>query len=263
MADPDGRNLSPHFILSRLGGGRLKGKMDTVHDSAGLLRGASQPMTRTRRAAPDPEWVAMYRCGVPAPKIAVMAGAAATTVRYHLQIAASQDPGLRTAHHEAVAGAKPEVSAAALRNMNEVVALYLAEGGLPSNTGATARERTLGVWLYRRRREAAAGTLSPALRDGLAVIPGWNGPTARQAQDDARWQLRLEELATLRAGGGDWPRHQKTDDAHERTLGVWLHGQRIDYRAGRLNPAKLTKLNEFLPGWRQGRGHRGGRRSNH
>lgn len=54
---------------------------------------------------------------------------------------------------------------------------------------------------------------------------------ARKADDEARWQQRLQEIQTLRAAGGDWPRHQKTDDAHERTLGLWLRTQRIDYQA--------------------------------
>lgn len=111
----------------------------------------------------------------------------------------------------------------------------------------------------RRRRDAAQGALSPIYREALAVIPGWDKPSTRKADDEARWQQRLEELQNLRAAGGDWPRHQKTDDKRERTLGVWLHGQRIDYRAGRLVPAKEKKLNEVLPGWRDGRGHRGGR----
>ncbi|MFJ5694578.1 hypothetical protein ACIP9X_12090 [Arthrobacter sp. NPDC093125] len=53
------------------------------------------------------------------------------------------------------------------------------------------------------------------------------------------------------------------DDTHERTLDVWLHGQRIDYRAGRLDPGKDQKLNELLPAWREGRSPRGvrGRRA--
>lgn len=46
----------------------------------------------------------------------------------------------------------------------------------------------------------------------------------------------------------------------ELTLGARLNGQRRDHRAGKLDPAKGKKLNELLPGWRQGRGHRGGRR---
>jgi hypothetical protein len=45
-------------------------------------------MMEARRAAPHPEWVQMYRQGIPAPKIAAAAGVAKSTVRYHLHIAA-------------------------------------------------------------------------------------------------------------------------------------------------------------------------------
>lgn len=127
--------------------------------------------------------------------------------------------------------------------------------------GKSARERALESWLANRRRQAAEGTLSPAYREGLAVIPDWDKTSRSKADDEARWQQRLEELLRIRAAGGDWPRHQKTDDLNERILGVWLHGQRIEYRAGRLDPAREKKLNEILPGWREGRGHRGGRRA--
>lgn len=78
-----------------------------------------------------------------------------------------------------------------------------------------------------------------------------------KADKEAQWQQRLEELQHLRAAGGDWPRHQKLDDKHERTLRVWLHRQRIDYRTGRLNPVKEKKLNTDVPGWRDGRGRKG------
>lgn len=66
---------------------------------------------------------------------------------------------------------------------------------------------------------------------------------------------RRGTLATAAGGtaenwtaGDVWPRHQKTDDTLERILGVWLHGERIAYRAGRLAPDKEKKLNEILPG---------------
>lgn len=36
-------------------------------------------------------------------------------------------------------------------------------------------------------------------------------------------------------------------------MGVWLHTQRIDHRAGKLFPAKEQQLNKIVPGWRQGR----------
>jgi hypothetical protein len=55
----------------------------------------------------------------------------------------------------------------------------------------------------------------------------------------------------------EWPRHQKTNDQHERILGVGLHTQRMDFRASRLSSDK--KLNDCLPGRLEGRGqgHRG------
>jgi hypothetical protein len=45
----------------------------------------------------------MYRQGIPASKIAAAAGAAATTVRYHLQIAARAEPSIRNEHKAALA----------------------------------------------------------------------------------------------------------------------------------------------------------------
>ena len=217
-------------------------------------------MTQVRRTAPDEEFVRMYRKGIPTSKIASIEGVAETTVRYHLQIAARAEPGIRDEHKAALAPTPPRTPEAGLRNLADVIAFHGTEGRLPVTHGKSAKERALGSWLAHRRRQAAEGTLSPAYRDALAVIPGWDKPSTRKAEDETRWQQRLEELQEIRAAGGDWPRHQKTDDRHERTLGVWLHGQRIDYRAARLDPAKEKKLNELLPGWREGRGHRGGRR---
>lgn len=210
--------------------------------------------------APRAEWVEMYRRGIPAARIAQLVDTPSSTVRYHLQIAKKSDPGLLAGHQAALVTPARRTPKPGLRNLSDVISFYQAEGRLPVSHGKSARERALGVWLHRRRQEAVAGTLSPAYRNALAVIPGWDMPSTRKEEDEARWQQRLAELQDLRASRGDWPRHQKTDDTHERTLGVWLHGQRIDYRAGRLDPAKEKQLNELLPGWREGRGDRGGRR---
>lgn len=217
-------------------------------------------MTDARRTAPDPEFVQLYRRGMQTSKIAAWAGVAKTTVRYHLQLAATQDPSLRDEHKAALVAPAPRTSEAGLRNLVAVLAFYEAQGRLPVGHGKTARERALGSWLANRRRQSGEGTLSPMYRDTLAVIPGWDRPSTRKAQDAQRWQQRLEELQRVRAAGGEWPRHQKTDDREERTLGVWLHQQRINYRAGRMNPANEDKLNRLVPGWREGRGHCGGRR---
>ncbi|WP_227008360.1 helicase associated domain-containing protein [Pseudarthrobacter sp. AB1] len=198
--------------------------------------------------------------GISAARIAVLEGTPASTVRYHLQAAKRADPGLPAEHQAALATPTRRTPKAGLRNLADVLAFHQSTGRLPVSHGKSARERALGVWLARRRREAVEGTLSPAYADALVAIPGWDRPSTRKADDEARWQRRLEELQECRAAGSDWPRHQKTEDAHERAVGVWLHVQRIDYRAGRLDLAKESKLNELLPGWQEGRGHRGGRR---
>ena len=217
-------------------------------------------MVDPRRTAPNPEFVQLYRLGTPTSKIAAGAGVAETTVRYHLQIAAKQDPSIRDEHKAALYPTAPRTPAAGLRNLADVLAFHEAQGRLPVSHGRTKRERALGTWLANRRRQSAAGTLSPIYRDALALIPGWDAPSTRKAQDAERWQQRLEELQQIRAADGQWPRHQKTDDQDERTLGVWLHQQRIDHRAGRMDPAKEEKLNRLLPGWQEGRARSGGRK---
>lgn len=100
--------------------------------------------------------------------------------------------------------------------MADVLAFHKIHNRLPRTGEKDPRGRALGVWLHRRRQEAAAGVLAPAYRDALAVIPGWELPSTRKADDEARWQQRLEALHALRRAGGDWPRHQKTADRQER-----------------------------------------------
>lgn len=209
-------------------------------------------MTRLKRSAPDAEWVQMYRQGIPTPKIAAGAGVAETTVRYHLAIAARLEPSIRNEHRGA-ATTLPRITSAGRQNLEDILDLYEAEGRLPTTADSSARERALGVWLHRRRQEAARGDLAPTYKEALDVIPGWRGPSTKKTDDEARWKQRLVEVVDYLAGGNDWPRHNKTHNKEERVLGVWLHVQRINYRAGRLDPAKETQLNVVIPGWRQGR----------
>ncbi|TSE15732.1 hypothetical protein B1A87_007305 [Arthrobacter sp. KBS0703] len=70
--------------------------------------------------------------------------------------------------------------------------------------------------VYKRQR---AGTLAPAFREGLAVLPGWEG-TPRAEADEARWQARLTALIAYRAAGNNWPRHKATITGEEHELGV-------------------------------------------
>ncbi|MHA7199792.1 helicase associated domain-containing protein [Arthrobacter alkaliphilus] len=222
-----------------------------------MTQDAVQP---SRRSAPYCEWVEMYRRGITPSKIAEVCGAAVTTVRYHLQIAAQRDPGLRGEHAAALPVTVPDPSEASLQKMQNLVAFYQAQGRLPAADAKSSHEQALVSWLYRRRRESAQGTLSPVFRDGLGPIPGWDQASRGKAADEARWQQRLKEVEAIRKAGGEWPRHQKTDDPQERTLGVWLHGQRINYNRGKLTREKKLQLDKVLPGWREGRPRGGGRR---
>ncbi|SEQ04956.1 helicase associated domain-containing protein [Arthrobacter sp. OV608] len=209
-------------------------------------------MTQTKRLTPYPEWVLMYRNGIPASKISAVTGVAQSVIRYHLAIAAKQDPGLRDTHHAAARPVPGRVTEAGQRNLQDVLAFHETEGRLPVS-GLSRRESTMAEWLTRRRKDDAKGTLSPTYAEALDSIPGWRQNTAKREADAVRWKDRLTEVAAWLAGGNDWPRHQKTDERDERTLGVWLHTQRIDHRAGKLTAAKEAQLNEVIPGWRQGR----------
>jgi Helicase associated domain len=195
----------------------------------------------------------MYRQGIPSPKIAAVAGAAASTVRFHLQRAVQEDAGLRADHKAARVTITRETSAAQ-RNLDDVITFHRAEGRLPTTGGKTPRERALGVWLHRRRQDAAADTLSPAYREALRAIPGWDVATSQKADNEARWARRLTELVKYLAAGNDWPRHKGFTTEEERVLGVWLHVQRISRREGKLTPDREARLVSVVPGWRAGRG---------
>ena len=203
---------------------------------------------RLLRKAPYPEWVLMYRLGLGRDRIAALVRAAPATVGYHLRVARRQDPQLQAAHR--AAGAAP--SAAAVARMEEVIAWVAAAGRLPRGRSDDRAERSMEAWIRQRRAEAAAGTLHPCYRDGLARIPGWN-TNARTAADEARWDARLAELRRYRAEGNDWPRHQKYATEQEHTLGVWIHVQRQKLREGTLSPDKAAQLDAAVPGWQQGR----------
>lgn len=209
-------------------------------------------MTEAKRPAPHPEWVQMYRQGIPSPKIAAAAGVAKSTVRYHLHIAAQADPSIRD-EHRAAAGAPGQPSRAGLRNMENILALYKTEGRLPAFKGKSPGERALAVWLQRRRQDANRGALSPIYREGLKAIPWRDQQPGRKAKDEARWHQRLAELMDYMAAGNDWPLHKKADSEHERALGIWLHTQRMKHRSRELDQDKETQLNSDLPGWQTGR----------
>jgi hypothetical protein len=194
----------------------------------------------------------MYRGGLTRARIATLTRVPAQTVGYHLSAALAADPDLQTAHEKAAAKAPLRVGPSGLARMRELVDMVQETGRYPSRTAEDVAERTLASWLDRRRNDAAAGTLAPAYRDGLAVLPDWQRPPQAVA-DENRWQDRFQALAEYRAAGHDWPRHKSSVAGVEHELGVWLHAQRQKARRGDLDPAKAKALDEAVPGWRKGR----------
>lgn len=194
----------------------------------------------------------MYRGGLTRSRIAALTGAPAQTVGYHLSVARAADPGLQAAHQQAAGTTPPRATPLGMARMRELVAMVQETGRYPSRTADEVAERTLASWLQHRRQEDAAGTLAPAIRDGLAVLPDWQRPP-RPVAEEARWQDRLTALAAYRAAGNDWPLHKSAVTGEEHHLGVWLHAQRQKARRGELGEAKTGALDDALPGWRAGR----------
>ncbi|KRE67751.1 hypothetical protein ASG92_14045 [Arthrobacter sp. Soil736] len=154
--------------------------------------------------------------------------------------------------HETAARKPDRPTAHAAERVQQLAAFVQETGRYPSRSSGNVSERTLAEWLQRRRREAAVGTLAPALREGLGVLPEWRG-VPRAVADEARWQDQLAALAAYRASGQDWPRHKATVTGEEHELGVWLHTQRFMLRRGDLASAKVEPLDAAVPGWRTGR----------
>jgi hypothetical protein len=210
-------------------------------------------VTKRWEAAPNPEWVLMYRGGLTRGQIAKLVGAATSTVGYHLAAARAQDPELQAAH--AVAAAQKTAhaaSAAGLEHMRELVAFIQDTGRYPSRASTVESERTLVAWLQRRREEARDGTLAPAYREGLAALSRWQTPS-RADVEAAHWAERLAALVGYRAAGNDWPRHKAVIEGLEHDLGVWLHYQRAKLHRGELDDSRVQALDRELPGWREGR----------
>ena len=203
-------------------------------------------------AAPESEWVLMYRRGLGRGQIAEQSGAPVRTVGYHLAVARRLDPGLQE-EHAAATGAKPaRVTRQGLVRMAQLVAMVQGSGKYPSTKSSDGDERALAAWLNRRRRESKEGTLPPEFRDGLKIPGDWQD-LRRSTGDEARWQERLAALAAYRESGHDWPRHKTTSGGLEHELGVWIHTQRYKERRGELDPSKVAALDARVPGWRSGR----------
>ena len=130
---------------------------------------------------PNPDWVQMYRRGLSRGQIAERTGAPISTVGYHLTAARTADPTLRDEHFAAANGDPARATRRSVQRMNELVGMVRQTGRYPATNSAEASERNLAAWLRRRRRDAASGSLTRVLDDGLSVLPDWKTPKGRRS----------------------------------------------------------------------------------
>lgn len=77
--------------------------------------------TTRRQAAPNPEWVLMYRGGLSRTQMSALTGTPASTVGYHLRVGCAADPWLREAHQVDVGNTSSRVTA---RGLTSVLAVF-------------------------------------------------------------------------------------------------------------------------------------------
>lgn len=123
----------------------------------------------------------MYRRGLSRGQISARTGAPISTVGYHLAAARAADPTLREKHLSAANGDPARATRRSVERMNELVGMVRQTGRYPANNSSEAAERNLAAWLRRRRRDAAAGSLTRVLDDGLSVLPDWKNPKGRRS----------------------------------------------------------------------------------
>ena len=100
----------------------------------------------------------------------------------------------------------------------------------------------LGNWVTDRRSEYRQSKLEPGHIAQLAALPGWVwDPHADRFEEAFGVLLRRVE----REGHARVPRSHVEDGIR---LGTWVDGRRSDYRKGKLDPERITRL-ESLPGW--------------
>ena len=100
----------------------------------------------------------------------------------------------------------------------------------------------LGTWVANRRGEHKAGRLDPARAAELKAIRGWTWDPIADA-----WAAALAALRAFAEREG----HGRVGQHHVEAgygLGIWVSHQRVEWTAGRLDPARAAEL-EAIRGW--------------
>lgn len=203
---------------------------------------------RRHDAAPNEEWVLMYRKGLSGYRIAELVGRPENTITYHLRIAKASDPTLQSEHD----AARPQIQAG--KDILENLVRYVQDHGeFPTSKASDPGIRKIGYWIERRRFEASNGIPNDEFHPRLdEALPGWREPQKR-LKEDVNWSRKFESLVSYLAAGNDWPRNRTGESEEERAHGRWLGTQRHLRSKGELDPDRHQRLDDTLPGWVEGR----------
>lgn len=145
------------------------------------------------------------------------------------------------------------------RTWEERLAAYLSfmdqQNRAPSQYAEDPGERALFYWLRNQRASFRNGLL---LRERIArldeALPGWSSVVAggyrTSSGNQARWNSRVDELASFLRQQGRLPRTGPFRPETERALGKWLALQRYALRKGVLRPDRAAHLDGLVPEWR-------------
>lgn len=209
-------------------------------DSGGVFR---------RGESQHSEWDLMYRKGLTVKRIAALCGAVPQTVSRHIRVQRAKYPDMIAEHMANRPGDRPRPPGPSWHaNIDAVAAFRRAHGRYPTSSDPDPTNRGLAQWLSLQRRADRAGTLPDDRRTLLAALPGWES-NQRAELEAERWSARLEELRAFHAQRGRWPRYRGVADEAERVLGVWLHVQRQNFGAGKLDREDVRSLDAKVPGW--------------
>lgn len=198
------------------------------------------------------EWLLMYIAGLAPRTIADTCRVHPNAVHNRLRRFTNAAPELKDLHRrqapaEAQSARRP-LKDSWIRRLEEVVIYRSETGYLPHPGLPDASHARLGRWLSAQRRQFRAGTLDPAKVAMLDHLRTWRRGF-RETLEHSRWRLRLEQLEQFYKDAGRLPSY-RADDTHERMLGIWLHGRRIQANHGALDEVQLESLGRAVPGWR-------------
>ena len=130
----------------------------------------------------------------------------------------------------------------------ELLQRYVAREGHARVPDAHIEEAVkLGLWVRSRRAEYRAGRLRPERAAQLEAQPGWSWGVSRGKRHGGTSGNQFEVLQRFVAREG----HARVPAKHSEEgvrLGVWVSNNRQRYKAGRLPPDHIARL-EALQGW--------------